>query len=179
MVDNALFMSKEDEKFIVQEENLDKRIESIVRTIQGHVLLFYTQYESLKGVVKNSDNIRSDVEKLNVCRKNLKDIHNLCVKELEGFKRIEKDFQGENKRLYNQVLKDLDDILTELNEYLDNFDWVLKLLRTNHSSPDDLTIKHGFEEAFNRLHARYNAFIRSDENLISVLNNINRLASLN
>jgi|GEM_PF-5979878 len=179
MVDNALFISQEDEKFVVQEENLDKRIENVVRIIQQKVLQFYTQYESLHRIIKNSLNIRLELNQLKSCRKNLNDIHDLCVQEFKKFEKMGNEFKGSNKELYNQVLKDLEDMMVELKEYLKNLDYALGLISASESTPDDMTIRHGFEVTFDKLHATYNAFIRSDENLISVLNNIHKLAQLN
>jgi hypothetical protein len=179
MVENALFLSKEEEKFIVQEEDMDKRIESVVRIIQQKVLQFYTQYESLHGIVQNSMNIRSELDKLELCKVKLKQIHELCIKELRDFEKVKNDFKGPSEGLYVQVLKDLSSMVRELEEYLKNLDFTLSLLRTNNSAPDDERIKKGFRMAFDILHSRYNAFIRTDDNLIATLANIKKLSEKN
>jgi len=157
-----------DEQFVKKEEDMDIKIENVVRTVQQKVLLFYNEYHKIYEAIKSPDAFK-DIRILTNFSTNLKLIKKMFLKEKQEFADKNQDFQnGSNKELYEQVLQDLGRVDKDLEAYIKNLDYIIN--ESNDGKISDENLRHGFEGAFEVLHAKYNDFITSDEDIIHKLN---------
>ena len=160
-----------DSNFITKEKDMDIKIENVVRTVQEKVLLFYNEYRKIFDAVRTSPDAIKDIRILGNFSTNLKLIRKMFLKEKQDFAEENKELQsGLNKVLYEQVLLDLGRIDKDLESYINNLDIIIS--ESNNGKKSDEDLKAGFEGAFAILHAKYNDFITSDDDVIAKLNKI-------
>ncbi len=178
----------ESSRFVAEEENIDERAQVIVRTIEEKVLSFiihyrdfYSEYSKLNNAVQGSENIQNELKSLRMATDTLTSIKNIFEKELSGFVRYREVLKMEEREieLYEGALKDLRNMLYDLDAYIKNLKLITAWVSGNDPAATTEGIKAGIKRALDLLQKEYEKFTAEDGDLIRILRAYKTIAGHN